>query len=307
MRRVFALLTVTLLGAVLSVFAVPTAAMASGSIGALTINPDSVRGGASTTGTVELAFPDPDPTVVRLLSLDTSVAQVPASITIPAGQQIGTFTITSNAAAAPTIVQIWAFTPDNALRTYNLSVNAAQPAGPSLSSISFVPTSIVGGQNSTGTVRFTAPISDGAVVQLFSSNPSIARVPQETVVSANTATSTFNLATSTVATAQTVTITARWFDVTRTTTITVKPGVAPAKDVVHITKATWKRGLMTIEATGSNPNAILSVYSSSGSFLFDLTNRGGGRYTDQRGFITNPVQISVRSNFGGSNTATMKS
>ena len=76
---------------------------------------------------------------------------------------------------------------------------------------------------------------------------------------------------------------------------------------MRITKATWKRGLMTIEATGSNPNAILSVYSSSGSFLFDLTNRGGGRYTDQRGFITNPVQISVRSNFGGSASAKMQS
>ena len=177
---------------------------------------------------------------MRLLSLATSVAQVPASITIPAGEQTATFTITSSAAADPTIVQIWAFTPDNALRTYNLSVNPAQPAGPTLSSVSFVPTSIIGGQNSTGTVRFTAPMVDGAVVQLFSSNPSIARVPQETVVSAN-------------------------------------------------------------------PNAILSVYSRSGSLLFDLTNRGGGRYTDERGWVTNPVQISVRSNFGGSASAKLQS
>ena len=307
MRRLLALLTATVLGAAFAVAAVPTGAMASGSIGYLSINPDSVRGGESTTGTVQLAWADSEATVVRLLSLDTSVAQVPASITIPAGQQTGSFTITSSAAADPTIVQIWAFTPDNALRTYNLSVNPAQPAGPTLSSVSFVPTSIIGGQNSTGTVRFTAPMVDGAVVQLFSSNPSIARVPQETVVSANTSTSTFNLATSTVSTAQTLTITARWFDVTQTTTITVKPGVAPAADVVRITRATWKKGLMRIEATSSNPNAILSVYSRSGSLLFDLTNRGGGRYTDERGFVTNPVQISVRSNFGGSASAKLQS
>jgi hypothetical protein len=304
MRRLCVVFSLTMLGALL---AIPTPAQAAGSIGSLTINPDSVRGGESTTGTVDLGFADPAPTVVRFFSSDPSVAQVPTSITIPAGQTTGNFTITSNAAAPPTIVQIMGATSDNISRTHNLSVNPATPAGPTLSSVSFVPTSIVGGQNATGTVRFTASMTQGAVVQLSSSNSAIARVPQETVVSANTSTSTFNLATSTVTTATNVTVTARWFGVTKTTTISVKPGAPPAADVVKITKATWKRGLLTIEATGSNPNAILSVYSAQGNLLFDLTNKGGGRFADQRGFITNPVQISVRSNFGGSASATLKS
>jgi len=285
----------------------PAPATASGTIGALSINPDSVRDGQSTTGTVELPFADPEPTVVRLFSSNPSAAQVPVSITIPAGQTLGTFTITSNAAAPPENVTITGATPDNGSRTHILSVNAATPAGPSLSTISFVPTSIVGGQNATGTVRFTAAMTQGAVVQLASSNPAIARVPQETVVSANTATSTFNLATSAVSIATPVTITATWFGVTRTTTITVAPGQPPAKDVVRITKATWKKGLLTIEATSTNPNAILTVFSASGSPLFDLTNKGGGRYADQRGFVFNPVNITVRSNFGGSAAAKLQS
>jgi hypothetical protein len=304
MRRALFVLTLSIVGSLLGV---PTPAVAAGSIGALTINPDSVRGGASTTGTVSLAFPDPSPTVVRLFSSDPAAAQVPASFTIPAGQTSGTFTVTSSAAAPPTIVQITAATPDNGLRQYNISVNAATPAGPSLSSISFVPTSIVGGANATGTVRFTAPMTQGAVVQLASSQPAVARVPQETVVSANTSTSTFNLSTSTITTATTVTITATWFDVTRTATITVRPGTPPAADVVKITKATWKSGLLTIEATSTNPNAILSVFSAAGNFMFDLTNKGGGRFADQRGFVDNPVQISVRSNFGGSASARLRS
>ncbi len=286
---------------------IPTSAMAAGSIGALSINPDSVRAGESTTGTVDLGFADPQPTVVRFFSSDPSVAQVPTSITIPAGQTTGMFTVTSNAAAPPTIVQIMAATADNISRTYNLSVNAATPAGPSLSSVSFVPTSIVAGQNATGTVRFSGAVQQGAVVQLSSSNPAVARVPQETGVSANTSTGTFNLATSATSTATPVTITARWFGVTRTTTVTVKPGTPPAADVVKITKATWKTGLLTIEATSTNPNAILSVYSADGTNLFDLTNQGGGKFSDQRGFVFNPVQISVRSNFGGSASATLKS
>ena len=301
MRRRTVLVILAVLGAL---FALPAApAEAAGSIGALSINPDSVRAGASTTGTVDLGFPDPEPTVVRFFSSDPSAAQVPVSITIPAGQTSGTFTITSNAAAPPTIVQIMGATSDNISRTHNLSVNAATPAGPSLSSVSFVPTSIVGGQNATGTVRFTAPMVQGAVVQLSSSNPAVARVPQETVVSANTATSTFNLASSGVTTATVVTVTASWFGVTRTASITVAPGTPPKADVVRITKASWKRGLLTIEATSTNVNAILSVYSAAGNFMFDLTNKGGGRYADQRGFIDNPQQITVRSNFGGSASA----
>ncbi len=65
-------------------------------------------------------------------------------------------------------------------------------------------------------------MTNGAVVQLQSSNPAVAQVPQETVVSANQSSGTFNLSTSsTVTSPTTVTITAKWIDVTRTTTITV--------------------------------------------------------------------------------------
>jgi hypothetical protein len=304
MRRVCVLVMLTIIGAVLTP---PSPALAAGSIGSLSINPDSVRAGGSTTGTVDLGFPDSGPTVVRFFSSDPSVAQVPTSITIPAGQTSGSFTITSNAGAPATIVQIMGATPDNISRTHNLSVNAATPAGPSLSSVSFVPTTVIAGQNATGTVRFTGAMAQGAVVQLSSSNASVARVPQETVVSANTATSTFNLATSTVTTGTDVTITATWFGVTRTTVIRVNPGAPPAADVVKITKASWKKGLLTIEATSTNPNAILTVLSAQGNVLFDLTNKGGGRFADQRGFITNPVRITVRSNFGGSAAAKLTS
>ena len=91
MRRLSLLVCLTILGALL---ALPSPALAAGSIGALSINPDSVRSGESTTGTVSLGFPDPGPTVVRLFSSDPSAAQVPVSITIPAGQTTGNFTIT---------------------------------------------------------------------------------------------------------------------------------------------------------------------------------------------------------------------
>jgi len=90
-----------------------------------------------------------------------------------------------------------------------------------------------------------------------------------------------------------------------TATVTVTPGAPAPPDGVAITNATWDARLLTIEATSTNPNAILSVYSSSGAFMFTLTNQGGGRYFDERGWVTNPEVITVRSNLGGSATATL--
>ena len=248
------------------------------------------------------AFADIVPTTVRLFSGDPSVATVPATAVVPAGATSVTFPIATNAAAPPTIVQLTAAI-DNVARTANLSVNAATPAGPSLSSVSVVPTRLTGGSAATGTVTFTGA-TDGAEVQLTSSSPAV-QVPASTVVNGGSASGAFAVTTSAVAANTTATITARWFGVTRTTTITVTPGAPAAADRVAIQKARWKQGLLTIEATSSNPNAILSVFSRSGGFMFTLTNKGGGRFSDQRGFITNPEFITVRSNLGGSASAAL--
>lgn len=299
MRRLAAVLVVLMVS-----LALPAAASAAGMISSLSVNPSMVRDGASATGTVSLAFPDPAPTTVLLFSGDPSVASVPATATVPAGALTVDFTISTNAAAPDTIVQIMAAV-GNIPRTANLSVNAATPAGAQLSSVSVTPTSIVGGAGATGTVRFTRT-TDGAVVQLSSSNPAV-QVPAETVVNGGASSGAFAVTSTAVGSPTTATITARWFGVTKTTTITVTPGAPPAADTVRITKGNWNKGLLTIEATSTNPNAILTVYGRTGFFMFTLTNKGGGKYADQRGYITNPERITVRSNFGGSASANLTS
>jgi hypothetical protein len=292
------------LSAMAGLLVLPVAASAEGIISSLSVSPSSVRDGASSQGTVTL-IPDATPTTVLLFSSDPSAATVPPSVIAPAGQGTVTFTIATNAAAPPTIVQITAAI-QNVPRTANLSVNAATPPGPSLSSVSVIPATLTGGSPATGTVTFTG-VTDGAGVQLSSSNPAIVQVPSDVVVNGGASSGSFAVTTSTVSTTTSATITASWFAVTRTTTVTVTPGAPAPADHVQITKARWKRGLLTIEATSTNPNAILSVYSRSGSFMFTLTNQGGGRYFDQRGWVTNPEVITVRSNLGGSATATLTS
>ncbi len=286
-------------------FLFPAGAQATGSISALSIEPSQVRDGASALGTVTL-IPDSGPTTVLLFSSDPSVASVPPSVIAPGGQGSVTFPISTNAAAPPTIVQITAAI-QNVPRMANLSVNAATPPGPSLAAVSVTPSTLTGGSAATGTVTFSGTATNGAVVQLSTSNPALVQVPAETVVNGGAASGAFPVTTAAVTANTTVTITARWFAITRTTTITLTPGAPAPADRVAIRKARWKQGLLTIEATSTNPNAILSVFTQSGGFMFTLTNQGGGRYFDQRGWVTNPQVITVRSNFGGSATATLTS
>lgn len=292
----------TLVCALAGLLVAPGAALAAGVISSLSISPDAVRDGASAQGTVTLAFPDPANTTVLLFSGDPSAATVPASVVVPAGSTSTTFTIASNAAAPETFVTITAWV-GNTPRSAVLSVNAATPSGPTLTSVSFVPATVTGGSAATGTVRFSAT-TDGRVVQLSSANPARVQVPSEVVVDGGQSTGAFPVTTTGPVTASTpVVITARWFGVTRTATMTVIPGAPAPPDVVKIKTASWKAGLLKIEATSTNSNAILSVFTRSGGFMFTLTNKGGGRYSDQRGWVTNPEQITVRSNFGGSATA----
>ncbi len=177
------------------------------------------------------------------------------------------------------------------------------PGLPVLSSVSFTPAIVPGGSPATGTVKFGS-VTDGAVVTLFNSNPAVVTVPAETVVSGGQSSGAFPVTTTSVTTTTVVTIMATAFGVNRMATITVTPATAPpVNDTVAIQQALWQAGILKISATSNNPNAILSVYlTASNSFMFNLTNLGGGRFQMQRPWLDNPLSITVRSNFGGAAT-----
>jgi hypothetical protein len=302
MRRLLLITAFLLAGIVL----LPGAASAQGIISSLTVDPGAVQNGASAQGTVALAGPDAADTQVLVFSSDTSVATVPATVVVPAGATSATFPIATNAAAPATIVMITAWV-GQAMRSANLSVNAATPAGPSLSAVSVSPSSLTGGSPATGTVTFSAAMTSGAVVRVSSSNPAVVQVPSgDVVVSAGKSTAAFPVTTAAVTASTTVTITATWFGITRSTTMTVSPGAPAAADVVRITRAEWSSGRLRIEATSTSSRAILTVHTLSGGYLLTLNNNGGGRYSISIGWVTKPPAILVKSSLGGSATATVR-
>jgi hypothetical protein len=74
-------------------------------------------------------------------------------------------------------------------------------------------------------------------------------------------------------------------------------------DTVFIQLAEYSAGnaQLRVEASSSNASATLTLYvSSSNTLIGTLRNEGGGRYRGDFSWPTNPVNITVRSNLGGS-------
>ncbi len=282
------------------------AGAATGTLATIAITEDTVIAGSPAQAVLTLVATATSDTPVALSSTDTSVVTVPPSVTVPAGQLGTTFTVTTIPFTGPGNFACVNASAGGGSSVDCLNVNPL-PSGPTLQSLTFTPSTVAGGSPTTGNLRF-ASVTDGALVTLVSANPAVVSVPAETFVSGGQSTGAFPVTTSAVTATTSVAVTATAFGVSRTATLTVTPSTTPpVADLVRITRAEWRRGILRIEATSTNHNAILGVHLTvSNSFMFELDNRGGGRYGLTRSWLDNPRRITVRSNFGGEATADIR-
>ena len=186
--------------ATLNVYPMPT-------VSSLVISyPGEVVGGASLTGTVTLTNIAPSGgSVVALTSSNTAVATVPATVTVAAGATQGTFTITTIPTAATansTITASYRSTTGTATVTVDR---------PSLTALTFSPSSLPGGNTTTGTVTISGKAPTGGLVFVLASSIANAQnfLPSTSItIPAGQTSATFQVATSTVNTPVSVTITA---------------------------------------------------------------------------------------------------
>ena len=85
--------------------------------------------------------------------------------------------------------------------------------------------------------------------------------------------------------------------------------VTEVADTVVITRAqyTTSRSQLVVQATDTNDTATLTVsVTSTGETLGPMMNRGGGSYQAKFTGISNPRNITVTSNFGGSDSARVR-
>jgi hypothetical protein len=101
--------------------------------------------------------------------------------------------------------------------------SATTPTTPTLSTLSVSPTSVVGGNNATGTATLTSAAPSGGLVVTIASSNAAAVVPASVTVAAGATSAQFGITTSSVTSSTSVTITAANGSVTRTATLTVNP------------------------------------------------------------------------------------
>jgi hypothetical protein len=183
------------------------------------MNPASVFGGSSSTGTATLNGPAPTGgAVVTLSNTNTTAATVPASVTVAAGATGVTFSVTTTLVAAATSATITG--------SYNGSTQAATlPINPVLmASVTMNPTSVKGGTPSTGTVTLNGPApAGGAVVTLSNTNPTAATVPASVTVAAGATSVTFSVTTTVVAVSTSATISGAYNGSTQAGGLTITP------------------------------------------------------------------------------------
>lgn len=98
-------------------------------LSSITLNPATVVGGASSTGTATLTAAAPaGGQIVSLSSSNTSVATVPASVTVAAGATSAIFTVTTSSVTASTVVTI-SGTAGGVTKTADLTVSPGNDTG----------------------------------------------------------------------------------------------------------------------------------------------------------------------------------
>jgi subtilisin family serine protease len=160
----------------------------------MTFNPNPVRGGNPVTGTLILNGVAPaGGVVVALGSEDTTLATVPATVTVPAGANSAQFPITTYGTATARMAVITA-----SVNGVNIRIGfMVFPAAPE--HITYNPNPVKGGNPTTATLYLNgkAP-TGGLVVQLQSENTAVATVPASVTVPAGGSTATFVVNTSAV-------------------------------------------------------------------------------------------------------------
>ena len=178
-------------------------------------------GGQTISDTITLREPAPPGGGVVLLHSDSATATVPASVAIPAGGTLATFSVSITQPAATQTVHLSATYFGIASNTVTFTVLPAAAIRLALS-----PTSVVGPSPSTATVTLCAAApAPGAAVTLTSSS-TVASVPASITVPTGSTTATATVSTTVVTAQRLTTITAGYRGASAIANLAVKPRAA---------------------------------------------------------------------------------
>lgn len=184
-----ALTNVTISGHDSVIYHSATISVLSDKITGLSVGPNSIAAGSSTTGTITLQAVAPaGGWTVNLSAAVPSLVTVPTSVLVPAGSSTVTFPITTKATSSTLTIGVYATCPTSSAST-TVTIN-----GNSLVSVSVNPTSVTAGGSVIGTVTInTAAGTGGWTVNLSAGVPSEVTLPASVVVPAGATSTTFTI------------------------------------------------------------------------------------------------------------------
>jgi hypothetical protein len=128
----------------------------SPTLSSLTLNPTSVTGGSSSTGTATLSGAAPSGGAMIALSSNMPAATVPASITVPAGSTSATFTVNTSTVSTSNSATITAsYGAYGGVKTAMLTVTPAATAGTPVGTYTLTVTGSSGSLSHSTTVQVT--------------------------------------------------------------------------------------------------------------------------------------------------------
>jgi hypothetical protein len=255
----------------------------------LLVQPNHLLGGRSATGTVVLPQPAPAGGTIVALETDDLAAQVPATVTVPAGESVATFPISTAAVGRTTAVHIAASA--NGVRWPATLTLLAPP----VFTVAVDPSPVSGGLAATGTATLTSPAPQGgATITLASDHPEVATVPATVTVPAGATQVSFPVRTAPVERETSVQISASSGGPARTATLKVIPvrlvSISASPD--QVAGPGYPPPQSTVTLSGPAPEGGANIQLSSDQP--DLVSFWGGGYYVPAGLTSSSLPITVR-------------
>jgi len=231
----------------------------------------------------------------------------------------GTMTVTSGTGGNAVIYMISASKfvavsqndPNPAVLLFDQS--SVTPPSVSLSSLTLNPTSVTGGNSSTGIVTLSGPApSGGAQITLSSTNTIVASVPSSVTVAAGATSGSFTVSTTAVAASTTITISVSYGGATRSASLTLNPAPPPPPTLSSLTLNPTSvvgglqssTGTVTLSAPAPAGGAAVRLSSSNGaasvpSSVFVPAGATRATFTVNTSIVLVPTSSTISASYNG--------
>ena len=276
-------------------------------VAALGLNPSSVVGGASSTGTVTLTGKAPTGGLSVALTSGSTSATVSTPILVPAGATSATFPVTTAAVAASATVTITAMGGGT-----SKSVGLTLTPSAVLYSLALAPATLAGGNAAVGTVTLNGPApAGGATVTLTNANAA-ATVPASVPVAAGASSVTFPVTTVGVSASTAGAVGASYGGVGKSVALTVTPAALSGVSLLpaSVTGGTPSAGTVTLTGKASAAGITVALGSSNTSATVPVNVVvAAGSSTGAFSVTTSPVgttaTATVTATYGVAKTAVL--